>query len=110
LPVSTLTTSTSHDASVPNSWLHVPMRPYTAERGASESPRAIARIVSAEMPHVSATASGVNSRHSAPTSSMPFVKAASRPGRTRSSANSTCATASSSAASVPGRIATHSSA
>jgi len=52
----------------------------------------------------------VKSRHSAFTSSIPFVIAASRPGRTRSSANSTCATASSSAASVPGRIATHSSA
>ena len=27
LPVSTLTTSTSQDVSVPNSWLQVPMRP-----------------------------------------------------------------------------------
>ena len=27
LPVTMLSTSTSHEARVPNSWLHVPMRP-----------------------------------------------------------------------------------
>ena len=31
-PVRMLTTSTNHDASVPNSWLHRPMRPYTTAR------------------------------------------------------------------------------
>src|SRR6476469_1263606 len=34
-PVRMLTTSTSHDVSVPNSWLHVPMRPYSAARAAA---------------------------------------------------------------------------
>ena len=45
LPASTLTTSTSHDASVPNSWVQVPMRPYTAARSVAASSRATRRIV-----------------------------------------------------------------
>ena len=45
LPVSTLSTSTSHDVRVPNSAVVVPMRPYTHAVGAAASSRASRRIV-----------------------------------------------------------------
>ena len=62
LPVSTLSTSTSHDASVPNSCVQVPMRPYTAAAGAAASSAARARMASAGTPQAGATRSGVNGR------------------------------------------------
>ena len=42
--MSTLTTSTSQLACVPNSWVVVPMRAYTAARSAAASSRAIRRM------------------------------------------------------------------
>ena len=65
------TTSTSQDASVPNSWVQVPMRPYTAARSVVARSRATRRIVSASMPHTGATTSGEKSRASRSTSSSP---------------------------------------
>ena len=56
----TLSTSTSHDVSVPNSAVVVPMRPYTQAVGAAARSRARRRIVSASMPVAWATTSGVN--------------------------------------------------
>jgi hypothetical protein len=110
LPVSTFSTSIAQEARVPNSWLHVPIRPYTAARGAEASSRARRRMRSAGTAQAPATASGVKSRHRRSTSATPLVSSARRPRSTRSSAKSTWQTASSSAASVPGRIGTHSSA
>ena len=63
LPTTMFTTSTSHDASVPNSWLHSPMRPYTAPVGAAANSRARRRIVSAGTRQNASTDSGVNSAH-----------------------------------------------
>ena len=104
LPVRTLSTSTSHDASVPNSCVVVPIRPYTAAASAAASSRAIRRIVAASIPQTGAAASGVNGRARSRTASIPAVCSASRPGAARSSSNRTCTSANSRCASVPGRI------
>ena len=55
-PVRTLSTSTSQLASVPNSTVQVPIRPYTAAVGAAASSRASARISSALTPQCVADA------------------------------------------------------
>ncbi len=57
--MSTLTTSTSQLACVPNSWVVVPMRAYTAARSAAASSRAIRRMSGAAIPVAGATDSGV---------------------------------------------------
>ena len=67
LPTTMFTTSTSHEASVPNSWLHSPMRPYSAPEGAAANSRASRRIVSAGTRQNASTDSGVNSAHSSRT-------------------------------------------
>ena len=60
LPVSTLRTSTSQDASVPKAWVQVPIRPYTAAVGAAASSAAMRRMTAASMPQPGATTSGEN--------------------------------------------------
>ena len=67
LPTTMLTTSTSHDANVPNSWLHSPMRPYTAPDGAAANSRARRRMVSAGTRQNASTDSGVNAAHTSRT-------------------------------------------
>jgi hypothetical protein len=104
LPVSAFSTSTSQLACVPNSWVQVPMRAYTAARSAAASSRAILRISSASIPVTPATASGVNSRTSSRTSSRPFRCPASGPGSSSPSSTIVHAIAASSSASVPGRM------
>ena len=104
LPVSTLSTSTSQLASVPNSWVQVPIRAYTAARGAPASSRAMTLICSASIPQAPATRSAVNSLRSAGSSSRPLTCSASGPGSARSSSKSVQASAASSRASVPGRM------
>jgi hypothetical protein len=103
-PVSTFSTSTSHEASVPNSCVQVPTRPYTAARGAAASSRAMRRISPAGMPHAPAARSGGNPRTSSATWSRPFRCSATGPGSASSSSTSVHAIAASSAASVPGRM------
>ena len=101
LPVSALSTSTSHEASVPNSCVQVPMRPYTAARGAPASERATRSIVAAGIPVTSATGPGAKSAASARTASTP---ARWSTGVTSPSASSTCTSANRNRASVPGRM------
>lgn len=60
-------TSTSQLVRLPNRTVAVPIRPYTAVRGAAAISRASSRIASASMPQCSATASGGNSRAAART-------------------------------------------
>ena len=109
-PVSTLQTSTSHDARVPNSAVHVPIRAYTAAAGAAASSRAMLRMASASTPVAPATRSGAKSRASASIVSTPSTYGATAPRSTNPSANSTCTIANRNSASVPGTMATCSSA
>jgi len=109
-PGYTFNTSTSHDASVPNSWLQRPMRPYTAAVGAAAISWARRRMVAAPTRQALSTRSGVNGVASVRTSSTPFTRPSRAPRRTKSSANRTWQIASSNAASVPGWIGIHSSA
>ena len=98
-------TSTSQLASVPNSTVEVPMRPYTAAVGAAAISRASARISSAA--HAAVRGDGL--RGEVGGQRADFVDAVDvsasppRSGATRPSSNSTCTTANSRAASVPGR-------
>ena len=101
-----LSTSTSQLARVPNSCVHVPMRPYTAAVSASASSRARRLMVAALIAVALATASGGNSRATRSTSSTPATNASSRPRSTSPSAKSTCTMAMSRRASVPGRMGT----
>ncbi len=105
LPVSALTTSTSHDVSVPNRAVVVPIRPYTQALGAAARSRASARTSPASSPVRSAVASGVNGAASASTSSTPARYSPAAPASTRPSAASTLTSAISRNASAPGRIA-----
>ena len=105
LPVSTLSTSTSHDASVPNSCVQVPMRPYTAADGAAASSAARARMASAGTPQAGATLSGVKGRSACVSSGTPTTWSARCAARVTPRSSSSCATPASSSASVPGRTA-----
>ena len=103
--MSTLSTSTSQLASVPNSCVQVPMRAYTAARSAAASSRAMRRISSAAMPQAPATASGVKLAHErAHLVEAVHVLARAARGRTSPSSTSVHAIAASSSASVPGRM------
>ena len=110
LPARMFTTSTNQEASVPNSWLQVPMRPYSAALGAAAYSCVMRRMVSAGIRQAASTYSGVNSAAAARTASTLSSRSAMSPSSTRSSANNTLTMASRKAASVPGRIGIHSSA
>ena len=71
LPVQMFSTSTSHEVTVPNGEVVVPMRAYTAADGAPARSRAMPRMVSASMPVRAATRSGANGATAAATSSRP---------------------------------------
>ncbi len=84
LPVSTLTTSTSHWASVPNSVVQVPILAYTAAVRAAASSLASRTITSAGTPVRRATLSGGKCLAASRTSASPLTSAS---GLARSSAN-----------------------
>ena len=110
LPVHTLSTSTSQLATVPNSAVVVPMRPYTAARGAATSSRASRRIVAASTPVTSATSSGPKEASAGPSRSTPSTYGATSPRSTSSSSSITRTIAARRNGSLPGRTAIHSSA
>lgn len=107
----TFTTSTSHEAVVPNSVVVVPIRPYTTAVGAAARSRATPRVVAAEIPVARSTTSGENSEATRRTSSRPETSGCRRSSiDTSPSANNVCTIAMRKSASLPGRIGNHESA
>ena len=80
-------TSISQELRVPNCWVQVPMRPYTAALRVPARVRARVRMVSALMPQRAATDSGGYSRTAASNCARPAVCAARRPSATSCSSN-----------------------
>ena len=81
-----------------------PIRPYTAALAATPRSRASPAIVAGSTPQRGPTVSGSNGLTSSRTASTPSTCSTSRPGSTRSRANSSCTIPSSRNTSPPGRM------
>ena len=105
--MSTLRQATAHWQTVPKPWVDSPSRPYATPPSAAASSRVSRRTVSAGTPLTRSACSGEKSPTASRTRSTPSTYDA---GRVSPSSNSTWTIASSTAASVPGRTKTCSSA